>query len=353
MDDRPRRLESEAVRRSERVPPPRAQPLRASWDPIHAGGGRPRSAQRPPRVGIRRRSAVGRFVASYGWRAYAIPVLVVVTVLAVFSATRPSDSAPPQAAAPAGVAAGKLDDSPALGKLTTGKPGATIIGAPPAADGRFNASIASGVLPDGGPIPETSAQSWHVIPGTTAQAGAGTQPVSTYTVEVQDGLDTASLGGDESFARLVDQTLDNPKSWTHDPRFAFRRVDSGQPSFRVSLTSSMTVRDACGYTIPLEVSCYNSGLGRVVINVARWVRGAIAFQGDVGSYRQYAVNHEVGHGIGFAQHQPCGSDGGLAPVMMQQTLSTANNDIASLDPGGVVPADGATCRFNPWPFPRG
>jgi len=39
--------------------------------------------------------------------------------------------------------------------------------------------------------------------------------------------------------------------------------------------------------------------------------------------------------------------------MMQQTLSTANNDIASLDPGGVVPADGATCRFNPWPFPRG
>ncbi len=291
-------------------------------------------------------------MSSYGWRAYAIPVLVVVTVLAIFGATKPSGAGPSQAGAN-GATAGSLDDNPALGKLTTGRPGATIIGGPPAGDGSFNAAIASGVLPAGGPIPETPAQSWRVIPGTTPQVGTGTQAVSTYTIEVQDGMDTSSFGGDESFARLVDQTLDNPKSWTHDPRFAFRRIDSGQPSFRISLTSSMTVRDACGYTIPLEVSCYNSGIGRAVINVARWVRGAIAFQGDIGSYRQYAINHEVGHGIGFAQHQPCGSDGGLAPVMMQQTLSTANNDIASLDPGGVVPANGETCRFNPWPFPRG
>ena len=291
-------------------------------------------------------------MSAYGWRAYAVPVLVVVTVLAIFGATRPSSSlqSPATAGAPA---VGGRDDNPALGSLTTGQAGSTIIGAPPAADGNFNASIASGVLPAGGMIPETTTKSWHVVAGTTPQVGTGTEAVTTYTVEVQDGMDTSSFGGDESFARLVDETLDNPKGWTHDPRFAFKRIDSGQPSFRIALSASMTVRDACGYTIPLEVSCYNSGLGRVVINVARWVRGAIAFQGDIGSYRQYAINHEVGHGIGFAQHQPCGSDGGLAPVMMQQTLSTANNDIASLDPGGVVPANGYTCRFNPWPFPRG
>ena len=290
-------------------------------------------------------------MSAYGWRAFAIPVLVVVTVLAIFGATRPSaaEQAPATAGAPA---AGGLDGNPALGSRSTGKPASTIVGAPPAADGTFNAFIPSGALPGGGPIPDTTTKSWHVVAGTTPQVGTGTEAVSTYTVEVQDGLDTSSFGGDESFARLVDQTLDNPKSWTRDPRFAFKRIDSGQPSFRISLTASMTVRDACGYTIPLEVSCYNSGLDRVVINVARWVRGAIAFQGDIGSYRQYAINHEVGHGIGFS-HQPCGSDGGLAPVMMQQTLSTANNDIASLDPGGVVPANGYTCRFNPWPFPRG
>ena len=38
--------------------------------------------------------------------------------------------------------------------------------------------------------------------------------------------------------------------------------------------------------------------------------------------------------------------------MMQQTFGTANNDIASLDPDGVVPANGLVCRFNPWPYPR-
>lgn len=304
-------------------------------------------------VGVRRRSALGRFVAAYGWRAYAIPVLVVVSVVAIIGVVRPA-SAPEQASAPVpGSPASGPNDDPALGSLSTGQPGPNVIGAPPAGDGSFTTAMASGVLPAGASIPETTTNSWHVVAGSSPQVGTGAQAVSTYTVEVQDGMDTSSFGGDESFARLVDQTLDNPKSWTHDSRFAFRRVDSGEPSFRISLSSSMTVRGACGYTIPLEVSCYDPGIGRVVINVARWVRGAVAFQGDIGSYRQYAINHEVGHGIGFREHQPCGFDGGLAPVMMQQTLGTANNDIASLDPGGVVPANGYTCRFNPWPSPRG
>ena len=48
----------------------------------------------------------------------------------------------------------------------------------------------------------------------------------TYTVEVEDGVDTTSFGGDEDFARMVSQTLANPKSWTHNPQFAFTRIDS-------------------------------------------------------------------------------------------------------------------------------
>ena len=58
------------------------------------------------------------------------------------------------------------------------------------------------------------------------------------------------------------------------------------------------------------------------------------FQGDVGSYRQYLVNHEVGHAIGYPRHEPCGDNGALAPVMMQQTKSLYG------------------CRRNPWPFPH-
>lgn len=330
-----------------------AQPLRAAWDPTQGSGGRPRSSSRPPRAGVRSRSRLGRFVSSYGWRAYAVPVLVVITVLTVFDATQPDD---PGAVVIADSQPGTSDPvaaaTPDFGSRSTGSEGPDIIGVPPAADGSFNASIVSGALPDGGAFPESGARTWHVVPGTTPQVGTGTESVSTYTVEVEDGMDTSSFGGDESFARLVDQTLANPKSWTNDERFAVQRVDSGDPSFRITLTSQLTVRDECGYSIQLEVSCFNRSDGRVVINVARWVRGAIAFQGDVGSYRQYVINHEVGHAIGFRQHQPCESDGGLAPIMMQQTFGTSNDDIATLDPQGVVPANGFTCRFNPWPFPR-
>jgi hypothetical protein len=183
--------------------------------------------------------------------------------------------------------------------------------------------------------------------------GAGEEYVFSYTVEIEDGLDTSGYGGDASVAKMVDSTLANPKSWTHDRKFAFRRVDQGDPDFRVSLTSRETTRASCGFEIEIDSSCYNSDLGRVVLSEARWVRGALAFEGDIGSYRQYLVNHEVGHAVGYHQHQACETDGGLAPVMMQQTFGVENNVIATLDPDGVVPMDGKRCRFNPWPYPRG
>jgi hypothetical protein len=89
-------------------------------------------------------------------------------------------------------------------------------------------------------------------------------------------------------------------------------------------------------------------------NLARRVRGALPFAGDLGSYRQYVVNHEVGHGIGYARHQPCPSDGALAPVMMQQTLSLSNRDLARLDgEDGSYPDEQSTCRMNAWPHPEG
>lgn len=314
------------------------QPLRAQWDPTAVDPGRTRAAR--PERSARKQSRLGRFTSTYGWRAYAIPILAVVTVLVVVDATRDPGTA------------STTDSAPGFPALSNTTDDTGIIGVPPQADGNFAETVSSGQLPDGGQFAVQGAGTWRVVPGVTDQVGQGTERTFTYTVEIEDGVDTTGFGGDESFGRLVDQTLANPKSWTNDQRFAFRRVDTGDPDFRVSLTSQMTIRDACGYDIQLEVSCYNPGIGRVVLNEPRWVRGAVAFQGDIGSYRQYQINHEVGHAIGYQAHQPCETDGGLAPIMMQQTFGTANDDIAVLDPAGVVPMDGKTCRFNPWPYPR-
>jgi hypothetical protein len=235
--------------------------------------------------------------------------------------------------------------------------GTSIIDAPPRGLTQFDANLPTGMLPNGGPFTEAGNKTWHLVPGSTPQIGQGTAKVFKYTVEVEDGLDPTPFGGDDAFAAMVDQTLANPKSWTHNAQFAFIRIggaDKSKPDFRISLTSPMTVRDGCGYEFPLETSCYNPSYGagepRAFINEARWVRGAVPFEGDVGSYRQYVINHEAGHAIGYLRHEPCDQQGGLAPVMMQQTFSTANNDAAKFDPEWVK-ADGKTCRFNPWPYP--
>ncbi|SNY80540.1 Protein of unknown function [Nocardia amikacinitolerans] len=314
------------------------QPLRARWDPTAPDPNRSRGP-RPDR-NAKKQSALGRFVSTYGWRAYALPVLFVVTVLVIADAVRGGGS-------PAGSTA-----APSFGRLSPPAANTGVIGAPPGA-GQFPADLPTGALPDGGPFTEIGAGTWRVVPGGTAEVGAGTEYHFSYTIEIENGVDTSGFGGDESVAKMIDSTLANPKSWVQDKRFAFRRVDQGNPDFRISLTSRQTTRKACGFDIPIDSSCFNADLDRVVLSEVRWVRGAPAFEGDIGSYRQYQINHEVGHAIGYHQHQPCEADGGLAPIMMQQTFGTENNDIAALDPDGVVPMDGKRCRFNPWPYPRG
>ena len=100
--------------------------------------------------------------------------------------------------------------------------------------------------------------------GHHPKVGQGTAKTFTYTVEIEDGVDTSSFGGDEGFARMVTETLDNPKSWTHNPQFAFQRLDASspdvKPDFRVSLTSPTTVREGCGYEIPARIVLLQPGL---------------------------------------------------------------------------------------------
>jgi Protein of unknown function (DUF3152) len=319
------------------------EPLRAQRDPLAGGSGRVRSNR--DRGRWRKQSWLGRFVSTYGWRAYALPVLMAVTAVVIYQ-TVTGTSAP----APA-------SGDPIQGPPKIGAVGTAIIDAPPRGLTQFDANLPTGMLPNGGPFTEAGDKTWRVVPGSTPQIGQGTAKVFKYTVEVENGLDPTGFGGDDALAGMVDQTLANPKSWTHNAQFAFVRIDGAdksKPDFRISLTSPMTVRDGCGYEFPLETSCYNPSYGagepRVLINEARWVRGAVPFEGDVGSYRQYVVNHEVGHAIGYLRHEPCDQQGGLAPIMMQQTFSTSNNDAAKFDPEWVK-ADGKTCRFNPWPYP--
>jgi hypothetical protein len=266
-------------------------------------------------------------VSTYGWRVYALPILVVLTVLAVLDAARAPLLSPSNQASTAGSERTPLIPNP------VGGPG-------------FEAVKASAELPGGGLFTVQGTGVWRVIRGAGLPFGTG--QLVTYTVEIEDGVDLE--GGPGGFATTVDSTLHNPKSWIGSGRYRFQRIDESRAAtLRISLTSQETTRRLCGFQIPFDASCWKPGDHRVVINTARWARGAVAFQGNVVQYQQYAVNHEVGHGLGFG-HIACDGPGRLAPVMMQQTWGVADNYLAALGTDHVTP-DGLVCQPNAWPFP--
>jgi hypothetical protein len=134
-----------------------------------------------------------------------------------------------------------------------------------------------------------------------------------------------------AFADTVTATLSDPRSWTADGRWRLQRVGAGAGyDFTIYLATPDTRDTLCaggpdGYT-----SCRNKD--NVVLNIARWVKGAPPFKASLTTYRQYMVNHEVGHRLGQG-HMLCPGSGDPAPVMQQQTLGMHG------------------CTVNPWPFP--
>lgn len=311
-----------------------------------------RSAHGRKPAGHAEKSKLARLTGAYGWRTYALPILLVLTVLVVFDTARGSDE-PTQSSTDSPLSAPAVDPNAEhrMGPMPDA-PAATEI-----LPGPTDVKIPTATLPDGGAYTVEGKGTWHVVPGSGKKVGTGST-LYTYTVEVEDGVDPSSYGGDDAFAAMVEATLADPRGWTGTGRVSFQRVPpSKAPDFRLSLTSPATDHrpDVCGFTIRYEASCFRRSMGRVVINLARWVRGAQSFNADLGSYRQYALNHEVGHVLGNG-HIGCPKTGALAPVMMQQSFGVSNNYVAKLnkaDPGnyGAVPSDGNVCRPNAWPNP--
>lgn len=221
------------------------------------------------------------------------------------------------------------------------------------------APTAIGQLPPGGDVTQQASGRYRIVGTASPRVGEGTQDHYTYVVEVEDTISGTSFGGVDAFAAMVDATLSNPKSWTANPEISFEHVDPAtlpegtEPDLRFQLSTLTTTHEVCGNSYQLETSCYMPIGNRIILNEARWIRGALPFNGDLGGYRQYMINHETGHGIGYASHQACSQDGGLAPIMMQQTLSLNNRQLHDLNPQEVYGTDDKTCLPNPWPYPLG
>ncbi|WP_433306965.1 DUF3152 domain-containing protein [Actinoplanes sp. CA-030573] len=172
-------------------------------------------------------------------------------------------------------------------------------------------------------------QEWAVAPAGETVGDEGR--LLRYRVAVERDIDGVGAG---AFAEMVSETLGDARGWTAGGKFRFRRVGPGQRAdFTVYLATPDTRDKLCAEGTDGYTSCRNGG--NVVLNVARWVKGVPRYgAGSLATYRQYMVNHEVGHKLGNG-HQLCPGPGRAAPVMQQQTLGLHG------------------CRPNPWPYPDG
>lgn len=281
-----------------------------------------------------------RFAQEYGWRAYAIPVLLVITIWVVLDVVV-TDSNSESLATEESTSAGLAGSSDTATRTDSPNPASQV-----------RPELEDSQLPDGGSYTTTGSGTYRTVGTPGASVGLDNEQVFRYVVQVEDTVDTTAYGGDAAFAAMVDATLSNPKSWSAGGQFGFEHVsDPDDADLRIQLSSTETTHELCGNTLGLETSCFYSVGDRVIINNSRWVRGAVSFSGDIGTYRQYVINHEVGHGLGFAAHEPCGGQGELAPIMMQQTISLSNDVLAQIGSEPSYEADGAVCIANAWPYP--
>lgn len=174
-----------------------------------------------------------------------------------------------------------------------------------------------------GQLPWSASGRTSVVGGS--QNGSGLGPTLTYQVEVEDGLPIDGA----AFANQVHSILNDKRGW----RKNFNRVPGGG-RLRVILASPALVDRLCA---PLNTQGYTSCRrgNNVIINVHRWAYATRPFTqagGSLTQYRQYVINHEMGHALGHG-HRQCPGPGQLAPVMQQQTLFVS------------------PCKPNGWPNP--
>lgn len=195
----------------------------------------------------------------------------------------------------------------------------------PDAEGLTPADRAAGLTAAGTP---RAASGTLVVVAGQEPAPHPERPVRTVRVEVEDGLPVDP----EVFAQVVMATLNDPRGWGADGSVTFARTDA-EADIRVVLASPEKVDAMCA---PLRtVGEYSCGrYGHAALNFTRWAVGTdeTPTGPDLATYREYLINHEVGHLLG-KPHVQCPAEGEVAPVMQQQSVKVA------------------PCVLNGWPFP--
>lgn len=184
--------------------------------------------------------------------------------------------------------------------------------------------------PTAAAFPRTGLGTFVFATSTGPVLGTG-GTVRQFRVAVENGAQQDV----DAFAAEVDRILGDSRSWIASGDLRLQRVPQGG-EFVIYLATEVTADQMCRED-KLEINRYTScrlASGKVVINLSRWLTAVPDYGAPLAVYRGYAINHEVGHQLGY-NHERCPAPGGPAPVMQQQTLGLYG------------------CIANPWPYVNG
>lgn len=143
-----------------------------------------------------------------------------------------------------------------------------------------------------------------------------------YYVSVGPGVQVAA----EEFAAKVAAVLNDPRGWVKYG-YSFVQVPAAQGGLHIHLERADEADRLCRAR---GFSCSRSRLNDIVIHLGNWMGGS-ASQLPLERYRNYVINHEVGHALGLP-HQECpaaecarrGMGACPASVMQQMTRGPAH-----------------------------
>ena len=146
------------------------------------------------------------------------------------------------------------------------------------------------------------------------------KPIIRYTTK----------GFSQTDMKFIKVTLDDERGMAHT--HAFKRCQKPfQPDVNIKLTPRKTMIELFGDNLEMKgLSVTDRGVSPKIIYIdeLNWNHVPKKFKGTITVYRQYLIQHEMGHCLGLDHVQPIPHEN--CPAMYQQTRGTQ------------------ICRANPW-----
>ena len=147
-----------------------------------------------------------------------------------------------------------------------------------------------------------------------------------YSIDISSNIDSNV----DDFINSVQSIIEHRYGWSSIYPITFKRIssyelrqrvtDSPFDHFELILMDDKDIHQNCGSSLD-GLSCFNYKTRILSIRKSRWLYGSKQSKMSLKQYRNYLINHEVGHAIGLPHNStPIIKDGKCySPIMHQQT----------------------------------